>query len=769
MAQTSLLERLETLKTLSQEREKIFVHTNNTSYLANDVIWFKAYVARGDNVPSLEAHILVVGLFDIKGNELFNRNVEITNGTGFGQFELNNALTPGTYFLLARNRYSRKLKDDHYHLQKIEILSDVISQKKGISSGIYEIGLFPEGGTFIEDVQNTLGIKVLADGEGCYYNGTIIGQNKDTVASFQSVHEGMSKISFLYKKGEKYTARIKLRDTVLEHTVPIAEEKGVSLQIDNSDKTFLKVFFKTNKVTLQSQHKANYTLLYRHEGGLTQMVEIGRLHLLSGSLKTKKDIFKEGVNTAILFLGDRPIAERKFYIHPAIGGPYATIEEMVSENDSMVYRLNLEGLADDVKVDLSISVLKKGLHNKEQGNIRSSFLLEPFITPQVGRNSYYFNEANKGRAYFLDLLLLNQERSIISLDQLLQNQQPSERNYDIGFELKGKAKGPEGQNTLVLLRKDYQIIGITEVKGNAEFEFQNLKIYKGDTLLLAFKNKQGILMRPLSITYDSVSDQELIKPLLPQDVAGTFRKMHEVQQRKEEEQQPNILVEGNPIDFGSTIDLEEVVVSGKKRSEKFQERRRLIKKYEHIVPDIGKYYDLTVPDSWEKYNATLFDVLALQGFRLRTWNNVQQVLVDTKNTNKTKMALLYINGSLVDTEEYGNITLQWKDIANLMVSREGNTTKFQAFTIVNKEPPFDSVILKKGIDRPKSFYVPTNYQEQIEPSKNYVVDWKPSLNKNADGQLVFKVAKGHQTENLVFCVQGFSENGLLISDILSTY
>ena len=43
------------VKALEQDQllfEKVYVHTNKTTYLNEDTIWFKAYVATNDNKPS---------------------------------------------------------------------------------------------------------------------------------------------------------------------------------------------------------------------------------------------------------------------------------------------------------------------------------------------------------------------------------------------------------------------------------------------------------------------------------------------------------------------------------------------------------------------------------------------------------------------------------------------------------------------------------------------------------------------------------------------
>ncbi len=102
VAQSSLIERLHEMQKNPRLKEKVYVHTNKTSYFPDDVIRFKAYVGDSINLPSAQTQILEVKLFDGEGTQLFDRTVAIARGTGSGQFELNDAIAPGTYYLQAR-------------------------------------------------------------------------------------------------------------------------------------------------------------------------------------------------------------------------------------------------------------------------------------------------------------------------------------------------------------------------------------------------------------------------------------------------------------------------------------------------------------------------------------------------------------------------------------------------------------------------------------------------------------------------------------------
>ncbi|MGI9552440.1 MAG: hypothetical protein ACR2MT_14660, partial [Aurantibacter sp.] len=295
-------------------KEKVYVHTNKSSYFPDDVIWFKAYVGDSINYPSLQTRVLEVKLFDSNGAQIFDSTVAISSGTGHGQFELNDAVAPGTYYLQARTNYMRNFGEDHHYLQEITILGQEPPLPVKDKQVKYDVQLLPESGNLIEDVENILGIKAMLAGRGVDFQGTIFNNKGDTITTFQSEHDGLGSCKFLYVKGESYSAEIQLRDTLLVQDVPTALAEGVSLSVDNSGEENLQISLKTNGATINDQAYSNYTLLYHQDRQLFQLISVARLDSINGLLKTNKNIFSDGVHTITLFADDQPIAERKFYI-----------------------------------------------------------------------------------------------------------------------------------------------------------------------------------------------------------------------------------------------------------------------------------------------------------------------------------------------------------------------------------------------------------------------------------------------------------------------
>jgi len=775
-AQNSLIDQLHSMQMNPRLKEKVYVHTNKTAYFPNDVIWFKAYVGDSINYPSLQTRVLEIKLFDSKGAQIFDRNIAISSGTGHGQIALNDAVAPGTYYLQALTNYMRNFGEDHHYLQKITILGQeplAMVKNKQVK---YDVQLLPESGNLIEDVENILGIKAMLDGKG-----TIINDKGETITTFQSQHEGLGNCKFFYIKGESYRAKIQLRDTLLVQDVPAALAKGVSLSVNNSDEENLKVYLKTNEATFYNQIYSNYTLLYHQDRQIFGLVSVDRLDSITGFVETKKDIFSDGVHTVTLFADDRPIAQRKFYIETDRKKSLVSLEKSKIDNDSISYRLLLKEKKNNLDVDLSVSILQKNTNAINLKNtIMSAFLLGHYVRGKIENPAYYFDTDNEKRKEHLDLLLLTQGWTQYTLDELIQEISPVEKfTFETGFELKGKLKDEIKHKKLVLIPDNFKIIDKVALQGKTKFVFQDLSIFKGDTVRVAYQNWLGKIIKPSNIAYDTTYNKNTSKLL----ILGRFenhtgkRSTPDVSEKIKKYGAKHTDTDTPLRNLDGTIDLDEVTVTDKKLSERFLQRKKTIEKYKPLVSDIGKYYDLPLPEVSDNSTIGLMDFLARQGFYLKTDINGRSHLVGYR-----KVAPLYINGRRIQPEELPTLQLQIKDIENIMVNNigfkgssfRGDGTSimiFQVFTSdafgKNKNKLFDQFVVKNGFDRAKKYYAPMYTFEQSRPLDLLEVDWKPHLKTDKKGDISFKIAKDDKANGLLFVIQGFSNEGHLISKTIS--
>ncbi|MFS4449201.1 hypothetical protein [Maribacter sp. 2307UL18-2] len=774
VAQTSLVEELHAMQTRPILKEKVYVHTNKTTYFSDDVIWFKAYVGDSLNYPSAETRKLNVHLIDRDGINIFGRDVLIEEGVGLGQFELDNSVAAGTYYLQARTKYMRNFGQDYHYLQKIKILGQVPAQniQEGVS---YDVQFLPEGGTLVEDLENNMGIKALKNGQGIDFTGTIFNEQDEMVSTFQSENAGMGSFPLRYEKNQRYRAKLQLQDTILDVTLPQAAPQGIALQVDITDPVDLRVYLKTNEATFYNQIYSNYSILFHQDRQLIDLVSIARLDSLAGLISLRKERFLEGVNTVTLFADKQPIAERRFYIETDRKKVAVALKKSIENNDSTTYHLSLSAREPPSNTNLSVSVVTEpSLLLNQENTIESAFLLKPYVRGRIEKPAYYFDPKNPNRKSHLDLLLRTQGWTKYNLDEWIQSINPAEEySFEQGFELRGTIKDDARHKNLALIPNNFRITDKVKLKGQSNFIFQDLKIFKGDTVRVAYQNWLGKIIKPSNIAYDTIEKKRVTKFLVPNSTEELKVEMKTTTisnkiNTDNMEMGDNLESENNK----GTIELDEVTVSEKKRDERSLQRRKVIEKYKPLVRDIGKYLDLPIPELSNKRNRSLMDFLREKGYTLITSNSSANYLQGTKS-----FGVLFINGRYIQPEELlGSLQLQMKDIANVMVhntsilrpKRRINLGYFQVFTNENSSRLFDRFIVKNGFDRPKKYYTP--FHEFVRPIRMDIkeIDWKPFLRTDKTGEVFFKIENQPTNSKLVLSIQGFSSKGHLISKTIRT-
>ncbi|MDQ1166832.1 hypothetical protein [Flavobacterium sp. SORGH_AS_0622] len=722
--------------------EKVFLHTNKTSYFIDDIVWFKAYVGDISNKPSLKTTRLNVNLLDVKGKIIQNQQVFIYKGIGKGQFIINDSLKTGVYYLEATTNYMRNFGDDNTFIQEINILNN-ISVKQTSSKNKYDIQFFPEGGYLLENVENTIGIKSLCNGKGIDYLGKIINTKNKEVATFKSQHLGMTKCNFLYEPNETYSAVVHINDTVIKVNLPAAQKTGMLLNLDNTSPEYIKLSLKTNSNSIPEIKKNRYKLLFHQKNNILDYLEIQNLEALN--LEIDKKNFYKGINTITLFKDNQPIAERKFYVEKEVQ-PIVAIEKTTVENDSINYKLKISHLDQSINANLSTSILPlNALNYTETNTIKSAFLLSPYVKGYIENPAYYFNTKNDNRNQHLDLLLLTQGWTQFTLKEMIADLNPVYKyDFEAGFKLKGSLSTLPA-NHLALLTTDNIIIDKIFLNGKKDFSFNNLLIYKGDAVKISFVNNNNEAIKPENIQLNNLKNSSLTNVNSENRIKQT-----------------SILNENswNEMYTEGSIKLDEIRITA--QNKRAVDRKKLIKKYQPLVFDIGKYYDIEIAEHFKNKDLMYF-LNFDQNVKMVTWKGQETYL----ETGIDKEAILYIDGKYISSNELLGVSLEIKDIENIMIQTVKGNKIFQVFTTQNYQNNivelFNQYIITDGFDKEKKYYSPI-YAFNTEKYSNWTeIDWKPDLQTN-NGEVSFKIKSNPQLQGYLFSVQGFAQDGSLISE-----
>ncbi|WAC03665.1 hypothetical protein N7U66_09550 [Lacinutrix neustonica] len=149
---------------------------------------------------------------------------------------------------------------------------------------------------------------------------------------------------------------------------------------------------------------------------------------------------------------------------------------------------------------------------------------------------------------------------------------------------------------------------------------------------------------------------------------------------------------------------------------------------------------------------------------MKDWKGLETYLVAG-----LKEVSLFIDGERVVSERITSaLSIKMDFIEEIAYQPFRNYRIYQVFTTGNYkkgiEEEFIDFIFQEGYSRTKKYYSPIN---EFNTSKNHTeIDWKPNLQTNAVGEVVFKVKKNEKMKQLQFSIQGFTNNGLLISDLI---
>ena len=211
-------------------QEKLFVHTDKTFYLPGELIWFKVYAIDGLlNKPSTFSKVAYVEILGADHKPLLQTKIGLENASGNGSLQIPLSVTTGNYILRAYTQWMRNFGADHFFEQNISIVntlkeSEIDTIKK---TKIYQVQFFPEGGNLVEGLSSKIAFKI-TDSHGAYADaaGFIINQQKDTLLRFSTLRFGMGSFMFTPKKGEDYTAILKLKDASITAALPGAYRSG---------------------------------------------------------------------------------------------------------------------------------------------------------------------------------------------------------------------------------------------------------------------------------------------------------------------------------------------------------------------------------------------------------------------------------------------------------------------------------------------------------------------------------------------------------------
>ena len=768
-------------------REKVFIHLNKTSYLANETIWFTAYVGEdASNTPSMFTSNLQVNLLNDEGAVLATKMIFIKDGVGFGEFNTNSSFDSGSYFIQATTNFMKNFGNENVFMQEIKVINsdskkEIVSKEK---TNKYDLQVFPESGYLLENAENSIGIKALINGKGYPFDGTIVNSNGTVVSNYKGNIFGMSVTSFYYKQDETYTAIITINENTKKITIPKAQKEGLIFSIDNTDSQTLKLTIHTNKLSLSKLKQDKLALLIYRNNYICQALNLS----FTGQNQTSQDLyfdkknFLDGVNVITLFKNNQPIAERKFFVEKPDKKTSIQIEESFSVTDSIQYKIKtLDASFNPIPTQLSISVLPKNTHLfTEKQNIKAAFLLSPYVKGFIENPAYYFKNKHPKEKEFLDVLLLNQGWTAYSLkDKILEINPPKKYDSEYGFRLNGNILRHPKTYDIGLLSKKNRITAFSTIDKQQHFSFENIFAYKNDTARVALIKPNKSLLKPSKVSFIEESLQTTNYDYLTSNYNySNLLERSKGQSSKAIEKEVKAFAEQSKVENIDEVRLKNIKL--KKEETNYEKELNIAAKRKVLAASF--YRNTKITEDIERSNRTLYDYFASIGIAKQGILVLKRYQYSPNTFLGSVTPKLFLDDIAVPWDIFTQ-SYQMSNIDEVLINSSGAGggvngmsgiiriyTKKGDHEYYQEAPKnlYENLVLLTGFDKASAYYQP-QYNIHSKETLNWTeIGWQPYLKTDENGEITFKVPTNEFGNEHQVIINGFSVNGLLYHTIYKT-
>ena len=533
--------------------EKVYLHTDRTTYLSGETVWLKSYLFYGaTKAADSSSGAILVDLISPTGKKIIlDTRFAAKSGYGEGHLALPDSLPAGRYTLRAYTGWMRNFSEEWYFNKSIDVVRTADASAAASPAGSLtdrtrpdrtrpDVQFLPEGGQLVTGVSSRVAFKAISPaGVSVAVTGFVLDSKKDTVVGFQSQHLGMGMFPLIPEEGQTYTAFARIAGTTTDYTsysMPAPVATGYTLQVENlSNKDNIRVFVGNTTPAAPESATAMLTVLAQVNGQ--------PVHAAKGPASRKQFVVPiprascpEGiVQITLLDPAGKPVCERLVYserqerISLTIT-PNAPTTGVRKRVDLTVTATDSDGKP--VEADLSLAVTDAAQQPTSRpyaSTLPTYLLLTSDLTGYVEEPGYYFDPKNTDRLAKLDLLLMTQGWRRITWEKVLVDSLPPTRYFfDPGLTLSGmvyrgtsRQPAPAIPLTVMINRQDStQDLYSLSSDEKGRFFITNANVIDTATVFVqAVKAKGG---RNFTITVDKLFTPQIRvvrPPLVPADIA----------------------------------------------------------------------------------------------------------------------------------------------------------------------------------------------------------------------------------------------------------
>jgi hypothetical protein len=403
--------------------EKIYVHTDKSVYLNNELCWFKIYSLEGFfHTPLNINKVAYIELLDANQKAVLQEKIGLKNATGTGSLQLPATLPSGKYTLIAYTNWMKNFDPGFFFKKTITVINtqNINENQNAKTNTNFILNIFPESGQALIGVESNIAFSITdVYGKGLNTKGKLINSNGTSIINFNTKMNGIGDFVFTPAENESYKLIVETPNGIIEKNLPTIIKNGYGIHVVSMDNNALKIDI--NK-TVTDNH-ANYLII--HSRGIIKKAMQLNLNQQLNSLTFPLDALAEGINTITLFdASKKPVAERLFFKFPAKDANEINIESNLYKKRTKV-NLNINAFS-NIPYDASIAVYKiDSLQNIDEMNMQNYLLLSSDLIGKIENPQRYFDTTNTNRFVEMDNLMLTHGWRRFNYENLVQNENPS--------------------------------------------------------------------------------------------------------------------------------------------------------------------------------------------------------------------------------------------------------------------------------------------------------------------------------------------------------
>lgn len=463
------------------DRENIYVHLDKNTFFTNETIWFKGYVYNKKlDVPSYATTNVHLQLLDESGTIIENQLLYSINGVFSGKIDLGKKFKSGHYYLQFYTNWMNNFAEDESFIQRIKIKSDddkTIPLLEGINTEQINVEFFPEGGSFIANTSNILGVKI-TDANGLPLPNCsieIVDENNQSIKSVVINNFGMGRFE-ITPINQNYKAVLLYNNEKKEYDLPHPTLSGISLELNNyamEDKTSIKI--KYNKEQ-ESQYKNKTVYLVIQKNEKSNIIEV---NLDTDTCKKEfifsNDLFFNGINSVrIIDSQMNEIAQRLVY--QFVKKESRSSFNVVFKNPE---KIDISGSTNWNDACVSASFLPISTKLSSNENIVTSLQINSYLNEKLNLKRDYFNEFNRAKKFEFDLMLMNQKTNKYSWQNIKNTIPKPFHDFEKGIKIRGVINSTSAnlkKCRIQLKNVLSDVLSSTETIENKEFLFENTNV-----------------------------------------------------------------------------------------------------------------------------------------------------------------------------------------------------------------------------------------------------------------------------------------------------